>query len=302
MPVISLLPLTDDKWSWYVVDHDGVEHDLTNGNYIVEFAVSGALMPPVELQSRELPLSEGDYVQGVRVGARPLDIPIAIYEDSKIALIERHEALLSWIDPSRGPVTIKVQRPDGDVREILCYYQGGLEGNEVPEQGVHKWFRGVMSFRAHRSYWQDAEDQVVEFTAQEVTGIWSDYFTPFLTSLSSDEILEVKNVTNSGSAPAWPRWVITGPCVNPVLRNMTTGRELGFEYTLLAGESLTIDTAPLVENPVYDAGGNNRYSALTSGSSLWELPRGTSRIQVEMDGLTDDSSVQLLYRRRWHRR
>jgi hypothetical protein len=55
-------------------------------------------------------------------------------------------------------------------------------------------------------------------------------------------------VTNAGTAPAYPKIVIKrsgGTSARIVsVRNATTGKELSFDYALLNGETLTIDTHP----------------------------------------------------------
>lgn len=51
-------------------------------------------------------------------------------------------------------------------------------------------------------------------------------------------------VTNVGSAPATPTFVINGPCVSPQIINYTTGARLVFtNYTIQAGHFVVVDVA-----------------------------------------------------------
>ncbi len=78
-------------------------------------------------------------------------------------------------------------------------------------------------------------------------------------------------VTNSGTVPAYPQIVIGrsgGTSARIVsVRNATTGKELSFDYALLSGETLTIDTHPdrqTCESSFYGP----RPDAILAGSDL----------------------------------
>lgn len=78
-------------------------------------------------------------------------------------------------------------------------------------------------------------------------------------------------VTNPGTAPAYPRIIIKrsgGTSARIVsVRNHTTGKELSFDYALLDGETLTVDTHPdrqTCESSFYGA----RPGAILAGSDL----------------------------------
>lgn len=54
-------------------------------------------------------------------------------------------------------------------------------------------------------------------------------------------------LANGGKAEAWPVFTITtgaNPLVNPKITEQSTGRQLAYNGTLLAGDSLVIDTSP----------------------------------------------------------
>lgn len=55
------------------------------------------------------------------------------------------------------------------------------------------------------------------------------------------------SLTNGGRAPAWPVFTISAganPLVNPVITEQSSGRQLRYTGTLLAGQTLVIDTNP----------------------------------------------------------
>lgn len=51
-------------------------------------------------------------------------------------------------------------------------------------------------------------------------------------------------VTNTGDAATWPTFTVTGPVTGPVITNVNTGQQLGFDplFTVAAGQTMTVDT------------------------------------------------------------
>lgn len=300
MPIV-LLPIASGTWRYALVDVDGQEHGCNAEDAVSVLAgPAGLLMPPVSLSSRELPLRAGSRLQGVRVATREFDLPLLIKAASLAAVVDTHEQLLTWVDPTRGDVAWRVTRPDGTRRELLCTYLAGLEGEETLENGVETWWEGVATFRAHEPYWRDVDPTVWTYAVDALAGSW--FPMTFPVRLAGSQVFRVTGVVNSGSAEAYPTWTIVGPGTDPVLRNLTTGKHLGLALALAAGESLIVDTAPLVELPIRDGGGNSRFDAVTSGSERWPLIRGANSLQIELTGANADSRVTLEYRRRWLRR
>lgn len=300
MPIV-VIPASTADWAWAILDVDDVEHGISNpDSIVVGDGVAGALMPPVSVAERELPLRAGSARQGVRVASRPFDLPLAFLAPDAAVLASRIEQFLQWCDPTVGTVALRVTRPDSTRRELVATYEGGLEGDESSSRGVRTAHLAVARFRAHEPYWRDVDETEVAYTVSSPSGTWFPLAFPI--QFASSQVVASPTVVNGGSAESWPVWTITGPGANPVLRNLTTGTHLGLSKTLVAGEVVTIDTTPLASNPVRDAGGNNLFPLLTAGSERWSLARGLNRLQIEMTGATADSSIVLAYRRRWLRR
>lgn len=297
----ALLPIVSGEWQWWLRDVDGTLHALShNAYYNVLIGETDTLMVPVRVAERELPLRAGSQRQGVRVDSRSFDLPLLIQDISLAAVVDRHEALVGWVDPVRGTVAVVVTRPDGTEREIVGTYEGGLE---TIRDGIGDWQRVLLRIRAHDPYWRDTADTEVEFAAAVSSGAWFDFFTPFPTALASSTVVDSINVVNDGGAEAYPVWTITGPGSAPNLRNLTTGKYFGLDVTLLAGQVVTVDATPLVALPVRDAAGNPLLPMKTAGSTLWPLGQGSNRVQVEVqDAVAGETTVTLAYRRRWARR
>lgn len=93
----------------------------------------------------------------------------------------------------------------------------------------------------------------------------------------------VLQITNAGLFEMRPIFVITGPCINPVITNLTLpgAPTIGFNITLAAGDTLVIDTD--FQSVVYTASGTtagtSRRLSLRSTSVWFNLPPGLNQIQ-----------------------
>lgn len=92
-----------------------------------------------------------------------------------------------------------------------------------------------------RIYDAALQSRSVIMGATVYTGFGFSFAFPFGfggTSSTSDGVI----VTNSGNRPTPAIFTINGPVVNPRILNDTTGDEMIFTITLLAGETLVVDT------------------------------------------------------------
>lgn len=100
---------------------------------------------------------------------------------------------------------------------------------------------------------------------------------------------------NTGTAPTWPRWRITGPCRDPVIANLRTGEELAFALTLRTGETLEVDTDA---RTVLLRGLASRRSALLPASRWFPLPPGTTPIVFRAAEFAD-GTLTVEWREAW---
>jgi len=101
-------------------------------------------------------------------------------------------------------------------------------------------------------------------------------------------------LTNSGNRPTPIIFLITGPIVNPVITNSTSGHSLGFTIELLTGETLTVDT---LNRTVYLNTSLNRRNTLTNPDWFFLDPGANTIVFGGTSGT--GSTLSISYRSAW---
>lgn len=93
-------------------------------------------------------------------------------------------------------------------------------------------------------------------------------------------------VANNGNTDAYPVITITGPCVNPVIGNATTGLSMYFNVTLNTGDTLVID----LRNRTILLNGNPARNYLSGLSKWFSAPVGNSTFFFTASGASGTTS------------
>ncbi|MEV0370612.1 hypothetical protein AB0I10_12390 [Streptomyces sp. NPDC050636] len=83
-------------------------------------------------------------------------------------------------------------------------------------------------------------------------------------------------VTNNGDVDAHPVITVHGPCANPVITHVETGRSIDLPVTLAAGQWVRVDTRPGQIRVTRDNGGS---APTTSRLDTFVLPPGRSELR-----------------------
>jgi phage-related protein len=256
----------------------------------VEWAVTGRFMVPVAFEEDDVPGQPGARLRAVRHLPREFVLPCYVYGDTEAELRTEMRDLAAAMDPGRGAGKIKVTAPGGDQRKIRCSYAAGLEANEtIGDDSGPQHQRFPIVFRAHDPYWYATSLTVAEFTA----GARPNFFPFFPLRLSAGEVFADVTVDNPGDVATWPLWEIDGPGADIALRDLDHGQSTELATTLLAGQTVTVDTRPGAKTVVRDDG-TNLFPAL-GDSDLWPLDPGATAVRIEMGGAGDSSVVRLRY-------
>jgi Phage tail protein len=286
--------MADTSMQW--VDVGGVATEILDGTdvYVLP-GLAGRMSPSMSFILQRVPLQPGQRFRDVRHGVAEVKVPVELYGATDTALRSSVRTWVHRLDPFRGDGKLRITAPAGDQRELICRCAEGLDQAVEDEGDVGHRLRAILRFVTEQPYWQDASDTVQTWT---LLSSLATFFPLFPLRLSGSEVFADATVTNDGDVEAWPVWTIAGPGSSPILRNLTTGDLLSLPVTLLAGESVTIDTRPGAKT-VTKQNGTSLFGSLTATSSLWPLAQGSNSVRIEMSGATSVSSVALNWRRRW---
>lgn len=277
---------------------DGTELPLDDSLGIrCEDGPDGRYMPPFDLDEQDAP-DAGGWVAAARPALRTVSLPLAVeFADSAVASRALMRTLVRAFDPSRGPGILRATTIAGDVRELIAWYQSGLEADESVADPALTEYRCTVKLRADAT-WQDGAENVASWATGQAVG---SFFPVPPLKLTGSEVYASAQVTIDGDVDTQPSWTITGPGSALELRNLTTGRSLAWGGTLAAGEQLTIDTRrrPHTRTPRQVLrNGANAFGDLTA-RDLWPLVAGTNQIEIKLVGATSASLVATRWRNRW---
>jgi hypothetical protein len=281
------------------IDPSGTVQALRAGpDAVTQEGRQGRFSPPPLFELERVPLQPGQRFRNIVHGPTIVHVPVALRAGPSYNL---RTAIRNWahlLDPTRGDGTLRVIGPAGDTRDLVCRYVGGLDNiveddwSDLSEKALV-----VLNFTTEQPYWQDPSDTV---TSWQLLSSLATFFPLFPLRLSGSEIFADTTVDNSLSdVESWPVWTITGPGSSPILRNLTKNVFLSLPVTLLAGESVVIDTRP-GHKTVTKQDGSSLFGSLTQTSSLWSLLPASNSVRIELTGaLAGVSTVGLNFRRRY---
>jgi hypothetical protein len=108
-------------------------------------------------------------------------------------------------------------------------------------------------------------------------------------------------ISNEGDAEAPVRIRFSGPLVNPVVRNLTTGEMVRIDRTIGKEEYLEINTTPGKRGIVLHQGGvdSNGMHCLDLASSFWQLLPGENVIEIGDESPGEGSEASIDYSGRY---
>lgn len=292
------------RYEW--VDPTGTVRDLTHATSLARFVTRGSRGlggPEVDVVVEKLPFQPGGMVRHVGIQPGRIELPLLIQEQGIGDLIGAVRTVRGWFrtgdERTRTPGYLRVTRPDDSVRQIGCFYAGGFEGDT--SDGGTDWAPYVISLLAPDPYWTDPTDTVLTFAQGDTVSSWFD--TPYIWgSLTASDVFSEPLVINGGDVEAYPVWTVTGPGTNPTAYNRTTGKLWQLNITLLAGETVTVDTRPARDRgnvEIIDNYQNNRLRDLSNTSKLWTLQAGGNYLTLSMGNTTGASSMAMAYHARY---
>lgn len=240
--------------------------------------LKGTGLPPVNVQWFE-GAGDGANYRGSRVLSRTIDLPLSFYGSSRDEIWDLFSQVAVIFAPNNGQVRMKMEL-DGQTWYTDVVRTGGGDWDWASDTDGQTFLRTVITVKAGDPYWtrSDATSQVVSPGGLGRGLIKTP--TPRLSALKVSTTNSLGSVTfqNPGDVAVYPKWTLAGPFTGFTLTS-PSGEVLSWSGTLIAGQSLTIDTAA---GTIVDQDGVNRYSGLGAVPRFWSIPPGNSIGSVEM--------------------
>lgn len=278
---------------------------------IDQFLVSetGYGMPDISYISQRGPFQHGNTIYDYRLDPRVIQLVHRRNACSRTDYWANRANILNLLRPNRQSFgsfdlgTLRKIFTDGSMRDIdVIIEQGPAFEARNPDQWDEWSFTETLRFIAPYPPFYDPTLKTVTWASGvAITEIEFPITFPitFSASLLSSS---GNNITYDGTWLSYPTIEITGPIGGFKITNDTTGEFIQLNYTLAAGEVVTI-SLEFGNKTVENAAGDNLIGTVTTDSSLAtfhiapdpEAAGGVNSFSVAGAGVNDDTQVVLSY-------
>ncbi|MFJ6069044.1 phage distal tail protein [Streptomyces tendae] len=162
-------------------------------------------------------------------------------------------------------------------------------------QAKHGWIPIDIEFTGQDQLFYD-EQQTTSMPLGGITagGLTFPLMFPFTIEYTAGAIGRPGFIDTAGTAPTWPVLRVTGPCANPVIKHVGSGRTLTVQGSLAAGEWVEIDTRPGWRTVLRSNGGGMPLTP-QSRIDLFRLDPGLNEIHWNATDPTLTSSLAVTW-------
>lgn len=270
---------------------DGMRYPLHAPPNRAVLAEEGFGTPPMEYTTDRAPFQHGDSVRSVALNPRAVQLTIIQNFCSRREYRDGRVSLLDALRPNRPtdfdtPGSLLAYLANSTKRQLDVLLDSG-PGFAPPQGGWREWsFTEVLRFVAHDPLWYDPLEHLAVFSS----GLFVSPPLVLPTPLAGFGV--PGNLAYGGTWREQPTIVLTGPIVNPVISNLTTGDVLELTATIPAGNYVTFilrGVKSIVRND-----GLNLLNSLSADSDLTTFglepdptaPNGVNQLQVSGSGTT----------------
>jgi hypothetical protein len=257
----------------------GVSVTLYRDPYLIT-TLDGIDLPTVDEQEQKAPYQDGTTYLDSLFEPRTIVVTGAIINIQALGAIFTNRAtIISALNPKNGPGVLTYTN-DNAVYTTICTVSQASFPNKLATDPFQTF---QIQFYCNDPYWYSNISGSI--TMSIVTGGFSFPFSfPFSFGTYTGNI--PTSAVNAGDSITPVIISILGPCLNPVIRNTTTGELIRCAITLTSGDILSINTKFGSKSVVLNTSGGatiNEMSALSSDSTFWQLAIGNNLITFNDD-------------------
>lgn len=288
--------MTDLTGSLIWEREDGVTLDLNDGVNIKLRHHDGFGVPEFQHAVVTSPGLQGDYWFGVRYPARIVTLDVTLYADGLAQLQNLRRQVIAALNPTVYSGTLKLVQANGVERWFDCVLAESLP-MPTNQHVAQRAMMLTLRFRSVRDPF--LYDPVPKTYLVEPGMVSSGNFMlggfQFPFALSQSGVFNEVVLTYEGDVPTPVEITLYGPGVEPVMRNETLDRSIGFlgsGLTLAEGGVLYVNT-DIRERDVLAAGLNGWPYLRESG--FWWLQPGPNELTFELGGSSPETNLIMRY-------
>lgn len=258
-------------------------------------------LDPVELRTADVepPDEDGTWLGVDRFQGRLIRMDAGIrMEGDPGAVMDQLGQLTALIADetvrAQGGVTadLRIKWPGRPVRVV----RGRLRRAKATlAQAVHGWAPLDIAFQGadHLFYGEEPQSVSIPLGLISTAGFTAPIVPPVTVGGAGPEARPGR-IDVDGTTATWPLLTIHGPCTNPVITHVGSGRVLALPGTVGAGEWVEIDTRP-TRRSVTRSGGGITSLLPVSRIDAFRLPPGPSEIHWTASDPTASSSLAVTW-------
>jgi len=290
-----------------VTDLIDYQHDLggvlIGAETLVQIrTIEGLVQADMRIQDVEPPSEDGLWLGVDYAGGRTVRIDAAIRAPGNpSAALDTIASLQTVVADTTvrlqaGAYTLlRLKLPGRDVRVV----RGRLRKAAAElDQLIHGYVPLDIEFQATDAvFYGDSEQSTsIPLGIIEGGGFTAPVVAPIVVDGTGDD--RPGRIDVDGTAPAWPVLTVNGPCANPRITHVESGRVLELRTTIPAGQWVDIDTRPTVRTVTRSGGGT---LTLTPASRIdaFSLPPGASELRWTANDPTNTSSLAVRWAPAW---
>jgi hypothetical protein len=287
--------------SWIYQRQDGVTLDLNDGVNIKLRHHDGLGIPEFQHASTTPPGLDGDYWFGVHYPPRVISLDLVLYAPGLGALENLRASIIDKLNPTIYSGTLKITQVNGVERWIDCVLSESLPMPSTQHIAQHAMMLTVRFRTVTDPFLYDPTLQTYT-VASGMAGSSGNFMQggmrfPFV--LSQSGVFNEVVMTYQGHVPTPVAITLYGPGIEPVLRNDTLGRSVGF-----LGSGLNLPTAGVLSVNMDPRNRDVEYQGLSGWaylreSGFWWLQPGPNHLSFEVSGSNVNTLLVMTYRNRY---
>lgn len=292
------------------ISPDGDEYSFDSDDRLL-MTEDGLGMPPIEYITQQGAFQHGETPLDFRLGSRTIQLQIRQDSCSREKYWEKRSLLINMIRPNRvssfAPGILRKEFPDGSKRDIKVSIQ---QGPTFVARNLDTWdewgFTETLRFIAHDPIFFNPAKKIINIPLQGSVQSNLIFPTEFPILFGATAFFLNNSIIYPGSWIEFPVLKITGPANGFKIENLETSEFIKLDYSIQAGEIVTLDLTPGVKTIENSLGINlNGVATIDCDFVTFhiepspEAPGGTNTFLISASGVNDESNLAIEYYERF---